>query len=77
MFDDGEIRDTLKPVNPKIKERYAYDNWEQNLFGNDFVANANTDEQNKDSLNLKISACNKFNNQSADKMPTSILQPTP
>ena len=68
FFNDGEIRDTLKPVNPRIKAKYAYDKWEQNLFGNDFITNAKIDEQNKDSLRLKIAASNKFDKRSADKI---------
>ena len=68
FFNDGEIRDTLKPVNRKIKVKYAHDNWAQNLFGNDFIANANTGEQKEDLLRLKISASIKFNKKSADKI---------
>ena len=68
FFNDGEIRDTLKPVNPRIKAKYAYDKWEQNLFGNDFITNAKIDEKNKDSLRLKIGASNKFDKRSADKI---------
>ena len=68
-FTEGKLSKILQPVNPRIKAKYAFDNWEQDLFGNDFITNAKVDvSESEPSKIFNLRARAKYKKQLADKI---------
>ncbi len=69
FFNSGKIGKTSQPVNPSIKAKYAFDNWEQDLFGNDFITNDKVDvPESEPSKIFNLRARAKYKKQLADKI---------